>query len=283
MSKKITKSDIVRRADKLARMAGLADVHSAELSPPSADLTAAELDALQSELQAIVPPSNRGAGDSILIAFSAKYLPALADALRAASDASHRTTLSALINILSLLPQPITNAYFRRFLRSPHCARARLPTLVASAFVAGIDIRAPSSPGEVCEFISHSLQWGDTSIGNDQLASIDAPVRRALAPKLAALESEDGFAQLPQLERAGIGRLAGILECIEHVPGYLASSYDYLQGRVTGQRECMVCMKHDRLLACSVCKTVKYCGERCQMKGWKEHQLRCYAPAFAYD
>ena len=92
--------------------------------------------------------------------------------------------ISTLIQVLSLLPDPKTEPYFRRFIQSPQYAD--LPTIVADGFVQGIQWKRPSGPGQICGLIIHFLLWGNSTKGDDGKASIDADVRTKLAEKLGS-------------------------------------------------------------------------------------------------
>ena len=39
--------------------------------------------------------------------------------------------------------------------------------------------------------------------------------------------------------------------------------------------KCEVCRKKKNIKRCTGCYTVWYCGQKCQMKGWKEHKDEC--------
>ncbi|EKM51101.1 uncharacterized protein PHACADRAFT_263071 [Phanerochaete carnosa HHB-10118-sp] len=210
-------------------------------------------------------------------AFSAKHLAVLVKSLHALNRATQRKAVSTYIQILSLMPDPKVNAYFRRLLCSP--GAAGLPTLVASHIVQGIDWMRPSGPGHLCTLLIHLLFWCDTRMGDDERASIDKTTREQLAAMLQDLISRPDIARLPELQRVELQRLAGILNCVENMPGnyYLKSNRDYLEGQIPGQEECVVCMDESAEMLCSQCKSVRYCSKECQMKAWKAgHKQNCW-------
>ncbi|TBU25857.1 hypothetical protein BD311DRAFT_808899, partial [Dichomitus squalens] len=215
--------------------------------------------------------------DYIYTAFSAKYLARLESSLRPLKRETQRKAISTYIQILSLLPDPEDNPYLRKFLQSSKAAG--LPNLVASNFVQGITWLRPSGPGQICTLLIHFLFWCETSLGDDNKASIDKATRDALAARLADILTQPGIDRLPELQRVELERLEGILNAIEHMPGghYLQSTNNFLKGQIQGQEECLVCMDEDAGMLCSQCKTVKFCGKKCQLKAWKSgHKNRCW-------
>ncbi|EMD30866.1 hypothetical protein CERSUDRAFT_78562 [Gelatoporia subvermispora B] len=269
MAMKLSKSD-------LARMAGLVggSLPSTGSSEPQAsnttsrDLTSAESGSIQAKLHGILSPSNKAAAEPIPPAFSAKYLPSFADKLRAASDAPQHTKISALIIILPFFWTPRQTLTCSALCA---CGTTRpIPQFIASAFITSIDICTEQ-------------HWprGDAGMDDDRLASIDAAVRGVLAHKLKAMKKPDRFAQLSPmqqdaigfsqvsastLDQVGVARLARTINCVNLVPMYLVSSYDFLYVILPGVDECMFCDREGTLSTCSTYRLVKYCQEQCQTK-----------------
>jgi hypothetical protein len=211
-------------------------------------------------------------------AFTAFHIIQLSSSLLTLSHDTQPQTLSTLIQILSLLPDPKEGPYFRRFLRHPTQPRG-VPTCVAAAFVRGVAWKRPSGPGHICSLLIHCLFWADTSLGDDGKASIDAEVRKALARKLDLMVKNDGFKQIDQFQRVEIDRLHGILRAIDGMPGdtYLKSTRQYLEGQleICENKNCA----EEAQMTCSRCKTVRYCGKPHQAHHWKNgHKLRCFPP-----
>jgi hypothetical protein len=214
-------------------------------------------------------------------AFAANHLVKLASALRTLSRPTQRRATSTLIQILSLLPDPKTEPYFRKFLCSPQSNG--LATLVADAFNQGIDWIRPSGPGHICSLIIHFLFWCDARQGDDRKACINASVRNGLADKLNRLVTmeNDGFNRLPEQQRVDVQRLQGTLVCIESMPGdsFLRSTKDHLEGQLE-RCEKESCMRNAEL-TCGKCKSVRYCGKQCQTWHWKNgHKLRCFQTVY---
>lgn len=246
--------------------------------PSDTDLTDADEKEIQSQINAmlILPPF---AVLDFWSAFAAHHLGQLATSLRALSRTTQPRAFSTLIQVLSLLPDPKTEPYFRRFIQSPQYAD--LANIIADGFVQGIRWKRPSGPGQICCLIIHFLFWGNSTKGDDGKASIDADVRTKLARKLDALIGTPEFERLPEIQRVDIERLHGILKCIEGMPAdyYLSSTRSYLEGQVDncGRSSC----DEEAELACSKCKTVRYCGKKCQTWHWKNgHKLRCFQVAY---
>ncbi|KAG9037799.1 hypothetical protein FRB95_004086 [Tulasnella sp. JGI-2019a] len=145
-----------------------------------------------------------------------------------------------------------------------------------------MDDLEPLDVTEVTTLIIHTLIWCDPSMGDDARASIDKQARVELADKLKGLESDTRFAGLEGRREAELKRLIGILGIVDITemgpPGfYVTSTRGHIEGSLAGQEECVVCMAEDPLRTCSVCKSVMYCGAKCQSKDWKQgHNLRCY-------
>ena len=214
--------------------------------------------------------------DAFWGAFSAHHLPALASSLRSLSPLTQPKALSSLIQILSLLPDPKSEPYFRRFLLHPEQSKG-LPTLVAAAFVRGIDWKRPSGPGYICTLLIHFLFWCDPSQGDDGKASIDASVRTELSEKLEKLMEHPDIRQLEELQRVEVERLLGVLKAVQGMPGdyYLSSTRQHLEDQVCSCANPSCGEEGD--LTCSKCKSVRYCGKRCQTWHWKNgHKLQCF-------
>jgi hypothetical protein len=217
--------------------------------------------------------------DAFWCAFAAHHLQSLASALRSLEPTTQPKATATYIQILSLLPDPKHNPYFREFLLQ---IRNDFPSVVARIFVQGVAFKRPSGPGHICTLIIHLLFWCDTNLGDDKAASIDADVRTAVLAKINALKASPHFNRLEELQRVDIERLARILGSVnsEQMPGntYLASTRQYLEGQVDccGNGDCDDSEEAD--MQCSKCKSVKYCGRKCQQQDWKKgHKLRCFS------
>lgn len=213
--------------------------------------------------------------DPMYLAFTAKYLPALVAALRTLSRRTQPKAFAHTVQVLTLLPPCRENPYLRMFLESPQAAG--LPTLLARALCDGVKWLAPSGPGYICHTLIDMVVWCAPAMGDDGKAAIDSAVRTRLAEKLVAMQQADGFAALSEFQRAEIQRLAGMLRYVEGAPEILASMREFHRGQVQGLESCAVCDKDTDLHLCSRCKTVKYCGQECQAKDWKDkHIVRCF-------
>lgn len=213
-------------------------------------------------------------------AFAANHITQLISSLRALSHDTQPQAVATLIQILSLLPDPKIEPYFRRFLRHPTQPQG-IPTLIAAAFVRGVAWKRPSGPGQICSLLIYCLFWADTSLGDDGKASIDASVRDTLAEKVGILIESDEFTLLDRFQRVEVERLKGILRTIEGMPedAYLRSSRDHLEGQLEVCAN-MTCAEEAEM-TCSRCKTVRYCGRAHQAHHWKNgHKLRCFSPTF---
>ncbi|KAF7378128.1 hypothetical protein MSAN_00237200 [Mycena sanguinolenta] len=206
--------------------------------------------------------------------FTAHHLTDVASSLRRLSHATQKQALSIAIRILSLIPDPKKEPYFRKFLQNATAAKD-LPTIIARSFVQGTTWKPPAGPEEHCTLIIHTLFWCDPALGDDGKASIDADVRTALATALDSL--------IPRTEGridrrfVDMERLRGILRAIEGMPGahFLNSTQSHLRGQVDlcGGNMC----GEEPDLACSKCKTARYCGKECQAWHWKNgHKARCF-------
>lgn len=172
----------------------------------------------------------------------------------------------------------ILSAYFRRFLRTSSQMES-VPTIVAAAFVRGVAWKRPSGPGHICSLMCHMLQWCDTTLGDDNNASIDSATRKDLYTKVGLLCEDTRFTTFDRIQQVEMKRLHGMLNAVEHMGGptgyYLTSSRQYLEGSC-GDDSCPVCMEEAEQL-CSKCKTVRYCGKACQTKDWKAgHKTKCF-------
>jgi len=228
---------------------------------------------------AALPPFQ---SEALWSAFAALHLDQLASSLRTLSLPTQRIAISTLIQILSLIPDPLTQPYFRKFLQNTSLSQG-LPTLIASSFVEGIAWQRPSGPGHICTLIIHLLFWCGVDQGDDGKASIDASVRRALYQKLELLQKSEVFGQLDSErgQQVEVQRLSGILNTIDlpEVPMFIRSTQDHLAGQVDGCQN-PVCGEEAEL-TCARCKSVRYCGKGCQSLDWKEgHKLRCYQTAY---
>jgi hypothetical protein len=211
-------------------------------------------------------------------AFAAHNLPRLVSSLRTLSPTTQPKAIATYIQILSLLPDPKVEPYYRRFLQQ---TKDNFPTIIAEAFVRGVTWKRPSGPGHICTLIIHVLFWCKTSLGDDKRASIDAAVRVGLARKLKAILEMPSFERLEQGQQVEIERLAGILNVVEVLPGdtYLTSTQQHLANQVDGCAN-MECGEEAKM-TCSRCKSVRYCGKNCQQVGWKNgHKLTCFQPAY---
>lgn len=286
--------DVILMAQDLAKNARLD-----QPLPPDTDLTNAEQKEIQDQVRLILPGfvyyitvSNFArfqiramaalptfAVVDFWSAFAAHHLGKLASALRSLSHTTQIHALSTLIQIFSLLPDPKSEPYFRGFLQSPKSNG--LATLVAVAFVLGIEWKRPSGPGQICGLINHFLIWDKSSQGDDGKAPIDSEVRTELAKKLDLFLEEPKFNQLPEPQRVEIQRLRDTLKAIEAQPEdkYLRSTREHLEGQANycAKESCL----EDAESTCARCKSVKYCGKKCQTWHWKNgHKLRCFQATY---
>ncbi|KAJ7119694.1 hypothetical protein C8R44DRAFT_788726, partial [Mycena epipterygia] len=178
--------------------------------------------------------------------------------------------------ILSLIPDPKEQPYFRKFLRNS-VASKDLPTIIARAFLKGTTWKKPLGPGHHCTLIIHMLFWCHPSLGDDGKASVDHDVREALAPALQSMIEDPRAADIGQHQLVEMQRLHGILVAIEGMPAsyYLDSTREYLEGQLD-MCDGDMC-DEDAELSCSKCKTTRYCGKECQSWHWKNgHKARCF-------
>lgn len=207
--------------------------------------------------------------------FCANYLSKMATVLRSLSPEKQPKAFATYIQILSLLPEPVTEPYWRIFLRSS--ASDGLANLIGDAFARGaIYYRRPS---DICGLIIELMFWCDSTKGDDQKAAIDIAIRQALVEKLREVMSTAEFPKLELRERMNIERLNGVLNVIGEMPGayYLTSTREHLlSSRVEGMCGNAKCAE-EPTTRCGKCKTVEYCGRECQTKHWKEeHKGRCF-------
>ncbi|QRV81196.1 MYND Zn-finger protein [Ceratobasidium sp. AG-Ba] len=243
--------------------------------PKDTDFTEAEDKEAQTQLRAMLAlPSEMV--NVMLAAFCAKHLSTMANILRTSSLQTQPKAFSTYVQVLSLLPEATQEPYWRMFLSSPESNG--IPNIVGNAFVQGIQWRRPSGPGFICGAMIELLFWCDTDQGDDKKASMDSEVRKGIGRKTRAIKQTEGYQQLDQRQQLQIDRLDGILNVIEHMPGnaYLASTKDGLLGNIEGicgNEEC----DEDATMRCARCKSVEYCGSRCQSKHWKkDHKMRCF-------
>ena len=221
--------------------------------------------------------------DSIYKAFSAAYLPALANALRAVDPKTQPIALANFVEIFSLLPDPTANAYFRRFLFNKSLV-ADIPTIVTTAFVEGIAWKRPSGPGPICALLKNLLIWGDSALGDDGRSCWNADLRKRLFVKVSGLNKT--AANNPALEasqREHIDRLDGLLGLLDaglcNTGGFVNSSRGGSSRDVVGAA-CATC-KGEAKMTCSTCKVTRYCGQACQKRDWKAgHKYGCFKVSF---
>jgi hypothetical protein len=203
--------------------------------------------------------------------------------LRRLSHATQRQALSTIIQILSLIPDPKKEPYFRKFLRTSDACKD-LPTIIANAFVKGTTWKRPSGPGYHCALISHMLLWCDPRLGNDGKASVDAEVRAILGTALGDMIEGPGSERFNSepLQVVEMQRLLRLLRAIESMPGarLVDSTRGYLEGLTVEVCNGDLCGEEAEL-SCSKCKTTRYCGKKCQSWHWKNgHKWRCYATEY---
>ncbi|KAJ7086356.1 hypothetical protein B0H15DRAFT_346006 [Mycena belliarum] len=267
------KPEVVSMADMLVTNAHL---KAASPLPADTDLSDADQKEVQAQIPAMLalPPA---AISIFLNAFAAHHLNDIAVSLRRLSHATQPQAMSTAIQLLSLVPDPKEQPYFRKFLHNSAAVKD-VPTIIAKAFVKGILLNEPSGPGHHCTLMIHTLFWCDPSLGDDGKASIDADVRAALVPAIESVVKSPRAADMEQLQLVELQRLLGILNVIEQMPGahYINSTRGYLEGQVdmcAGRNMC----DEEPELACSKCKTLRYCGKECQAWHWKHgHKVRCF-------
>lgn len=214
--------------------------------------------------------------DAFWSAFAAHHLGQLGSSLRTSSLSTQRVAISTHIQILSLIPDPKNQPYFRTFLQNSALSHD-LPTLIADAFVQGITWQRPGGPGQLCALIRNLILWCDAKQGDDGRASINAKVRRALFEKLELLRTSEGFTRLEHTHQKEVQRLSVILNAINRLElsTYISTTQQHLQDQLTGCQN-PSCDKEAEL-TCSRCKSVRYCGKPCQTLDWKSgHKMRCF-------
>ncbi|CAE6447534.1 unnamed protein product [Rhizoctonia solani] len=243
--------------------------------PADQDFSEAEDKELQTQIQAmdILPQE---AKSIMWAAFCAKHVSKLAKNLRELSLEAQPKAFSTYVQILSLLPEAAQEPYYRIFLSSPDSRL--LSNLIGNAFTRGILWRGPSGPGCICGLLIELLFWCDAAEGDDKKSPMDASVRRRVARKIASIKANNNFQYLPVTQKADIERLNGILTVIEQMPEdfYLKSTRDHLLGDADscGNEDC----DEDPTMRCARCRSVEYCGKKCQAKHWKSgHKARCFA------
>ncbi|KAJ6516838.1 hypothetical protein C8R47DRAFT_1181765 [Mycena vitilis] len=268
--------ELVTLADSLASNAHL---KAASPLPADTDLSESEQKELQTQIAATIAAMSILPPEAISLfwdVFAANHLTDIAVSLRRLSHKTQRQAVSTAIQILSLIPDPKEQPYFRKFLRNSSASKD-LPNIVSNAFVKGTTWKGPSGPGHHCALIIHMLFWCDPSLGDDGKASVDASIRTALA---AAVKKATGNPQIGEMEHVQLmemERLLGILKSVEAMPEsyYLKSTQDHLEGQVDWCSGNMC--DEEAELSCSKCKTVRYCGGACQSWHWKHgHKVWCF-------
>ncbi|KAJ7485085.1 hypothetical protein B0H11DRAFT_2018083 [Mycena galericulata] len=269
-------AEFVEEAISLADMlASKAHLKAASPLPADTDLSASDQKEVQAQIPAmmILPPE---AVSIFWAVFAAHHLTDVAASLRILSHATQRQALSTAIQIMSLIPDPKEQPYFRKFLRNASAVKG-IPTIIARAFVKGTTWKPPAGPAEHCSLIIHTLFWCDPALGDDGKASVDADVRTALASALQSMIEQARASGLQRPQFVEMQRLEGILGAIESMPGahYLDSTRGYLEDQLDMCQGNMC--DEDAELSCSKCKTVRYCGQKCQSWHWKNgHKVRCF-------
>ena len=114
-------------------------------------------------------------------AFAAHHLGQLATSFCVLPCTTQPRAFLTLIQILSLLPDPKTEPYFCKSIQSPQFGD--LATLIATAFMQGVDWKLPRGPGYICTIIVHFFFRGCLP-RNDGKVPIDASICARLANKL---------------------------------------------------------------------------------------------------
>ncbi|KAJ7187009.1 hypothetical protein C8R46DRAFT_282803 [Mycena filopes] len=182
---------------------------------------------------------------------------------------SARRSLPA-IQILSLIPDPKIQPYFRKFLRNS-AASKDIPNIIANAFVKGTTWKRPSGPGHHCTLIIHTLLWCDPSLGDDGKASVDAGTRASLVAIVQGLAEDPRMVEREPRQSREMQRLLGVLQAIESLPGaqYVNSTREYLLGSGGGYlRLAIRAMRRPSFRAPSA-RRRGTCGKECQSWHWK--------------
>ena len=210
-------------------------------------------------------------------AFAGYHLPQLSSSILSLSHSTQRRALSTHIQILSLLPSPNTEPYFRRFIISP--LSHGIATRVVDVFLKGIDWQRPSGPGHICALVNHLLVWGDATQGSDGKAPISSDLRVQLAGKLDLLTATPQFSEsLPESQQVEIKGLRDVLTNIGSSEGNtcLRLMREHLVTQMVDRCAKEGCVGKAEL-TCAKCKSVRYCGKECQKWHWKNgHKLRCH-------
>jgi hypothetical protein len=169
--------------------------------------------------------------DDFWSAFAANHLAELVTSLHVLNPSTQPEAFATLIQVLSLLPDPKQEPYFRKFLRNSSQSKD-LGNLVSAAFVRGVAWKRPSGPGHICTLIIHMIHWCDPSLGDDGKACVNVEVRKALATKLQLLTEGSGFERLDQSQQVEMRRLLQLLGTVEHLPAdqYASSTRQHLEG-----------------------------------------------------
>ncbi|KAF7328786.1 hypothetical protein MVEN_02507500 [Mycena venus] len=263
--------EMVSMAEELASNAHL---KATAPLPVDTDLSESAQKEVQTQISAILilPPEAISIFWSV---FAAHHLTDIAVSLRRLSHTTQRQAISTAIQILSLIPDPKEQPYFRKFLQNS-VASKDIPNIIANAFVKGTTWKRPSGPGHHCSLIIHMLFWCDASLGDDGKASIDAEIRTALAAAIQSTLNHPRAAEMEQRQLMEVERLQGTLAAIEEMGApFLDSTRSHLDVQVDFCSGNSCCEEAE--LACSKCKTVRYCGKECQSWHWKNgHKIRCF-------
>lgn len=54
-----------------------------------------------------------------------------------------------------------------------------------------------------------------------------------------------------------------------------SSSPQFSESKIKIIKKCDICNSEKNLKLCSRCKTIYYCSQECQKKGWEKHKLQC--------
>jgi hypothetical protein len=201
----------------------------------------------------------------LYIAFSAKYLPALAHAIRTTSLDTQPKALACYIQLLTLLPPPQINPNISKFFASP--LSDGLPTLITRALLRGLERYAPGGIVITCVLIMNMLYSCDPATGDDGDAPMDAQTRADLEAYLEAFPASDAHDARDECARNAVEMLDTALKQIKLFsplfggpPGtYLRDMRGFGALRTVGWGECAVCFAKERkedgfeLRVCSRC------------------------------
>lgn len=267
------KAEVVGLTNELIKKARLEDP-----LPPGQDLTEEEDSAVQLQIHAIYALP-QDLIDLMLAAICANHASKIANALRQTSLETQPKAFATYVQILSFLPEAAREPYYRLFLLSPDSKG--LANIIGNAFAQGIQWRRPSEPGSICGLLIELLFWCDTAEGDDKKAAMDAEIRKRVGEKTTALKLSASFERLPITQRLNVERLDGVINVIEQMPDntYLWYTRESLKSEsegICGNDEC----DKAPTMRCSGCKSVEYCGKKCQTKHWKQgHKSRCFSRA----